>query len=130
MPFTVGWDQDIESTVLIEFEGLCTFDEFHAAVAEAHSLIRGVGHTVDVIAWHRGMFPPGNLLFHITAVMKDQPPNTGLVVIIAPTLSTYLMKLVAVIEKLFPTKSKTRIVGTIEQARVLLTVGAPDAQVA
>jgi hypothetical protein len=118
----VSWDTQLDAAVILKSEGICSFAEFYEAVDQAHALIASADYPVDLIVWHEGTFPPGNILFHFSKAMKDQPLNTGLVVVVNSTMKPYLMKLADIVERVLPTKSKTKIAGSIEEAHDILSV--------
>src|SRR5690349_7747028 len=110
----VAWDQQADAAVILKSEGICSFADFYAAVDQAHSLIASVDYPVDLIIWHEGTFPPGNMLFHFSKAMQGQPLNTRLVVVVNSVLKPYLTRLANIVERVMPNKSKTKVVGTIE----------------
>jgi hypothetical protein len=129
MPAKVKWESDERLAVLMEFEGECTFPEFHEASAQAHNLIRSVSHKVDLIVWHKGTFPPGNLMLHFKAAMKDQPANIGHVVVINPKMKPFLIKLADVFSKVFPAKSPIKVVNTLDDAHAVLVKRPVDTKI-
>src|SRR5215510_13590412 len=83
MGVQVSWDNPEKTVLLYELEGRWTWDEFHAAVADAFAMTASVPHTVDTIShFHRGTPLPANAMFHFRRVMLAAPPNRGINVIV------------------------------------------------
>lgn len=100
----IEWDS--ERLIIAAFNEAWTWDDFHATVAEIHRMIASVEHTVDVIIWHKRHMPPANPVAHFSRTLKNQPPNTGRIVIIHPPvqspLGSFIKSLAAAVQRAYP----------------------------
>lgn len=118
----IGWDS--EHLIIAAFNAPWTWDDFHSTVAEIHRMIASVEHTVDVIIWHKRHMPPANPVSHFSRTLKNQPPNTGRIVIIHPPvqspLGTFLKSLAAAVQRAYPNAMPILNADTVEEAHALL----------
>jgi hypothetical protein len=83
MGVQVLWDNDEKTIACYEFVDPWTWEEFHQAVTEIHTMVRSVTNKVDYIAdMSRSRIAPGNALLHIRHAIQDAPPNSGLLVVV------------------------------------------------
>jgi hypothetical protein len=119
----ISWDS--ERVILAEFASAWTWDDFHDAVQQIHTMIAAAPHQTDIIIWHRVPFPSGNPMAHLARTLKNQPPNTGRIVIITPPLSRpldeFIRSVAGIVQHVYPTKNRVISTTTIEQARALLS---------
>jgi hypothetical protein len=107
-------------TVIVEFSSSLTWDEFHAAVREAHVMIGSVNHPVHLVIIQGCALPPGYPLHHFQIVVKEQPRNTATVFIIpktfSPAVGSFMKALMSIVERANPNKSRMRMVTSLEEA--------------
>lgn len=130
MAIRVSWDSDAKRYVLAQSDGEWVWEDFYAAFKDMHLLIADVDYPVDLIIHHKVRLPPGNSFTHFKAAMKDQPANTGKIIVVpyeTSTLQAFMKSLIAVFEKLYPTKSKIIMVDTLEEAQALVAQPHPQA---
>lgn len=116
---TIEWDS--ERLIMAEFNAAWTWDDFHTTVEQIHRMIATADHTVDVIIWHKRHMPPANPVAHFSRTLKNQPPNTGRIVIVHPpvqsALGNFLKSLAAAVQRAYPSVMPILNADSIEDAR-------------
>lgn len=85
MPIHVFWDNDEKAVIQSEGEGYWTWDEFHQAFDQVVVMMKSVPHRVDLIN-NRGTgsrMPSSSPMPHFQRVMRNMPPNAGMMVMIS-----------------------------------------------
>jgi len=120
MPITVQWDDTDETIMRNEFSGKWTWEEFFDANRQASTMIAAKNYRCDIIANMRPgtMESAGPALYNARQVMREYPPNFGLLVVVTNPLLGMLTN----VFKRFDTDLGSRVVSvaTLDQARELI----------
>lgn len=124
MPITYHWNSEAKYLMVITFDGTWTWDDFHNQIKDIHKEIEIVSHTADMLLWHKVAQPLGNPLIHFNSAARQQPANTGMVIVVAPPYNSaaisFLLSLSSIVRKIYPTKSVVTIVMSLAEAEKLL----------
>ncbi len=125
------WHDDSRRVVVCEFAEDWNWNDFHAAFREAHRLIAGVPHPVDLLMIHHIDQPPGNPMVHFGKAAEHQPPNTGKVVIVNPRINpgvrNFMIVMRRILDRVYPARSEVLLVETLTEAYRLLDIPQPAA---
>jgi hypothetical protein len=120
MPITVQWDSDEKSVVRYTFESKWTWDEYHAAIAQAFDMVKDLPYVVNMILdFSQSTVLPSNALSHFSSSMKTPPREFDVAVVISK--SGFIETLVAVFRRLSSkTGEKLVVRKSLEEARAYL----------
>jgi hypothetical protein len=110
--------------VLTNFDEEYGWEDFYAAVREMHRMVASVPHTVDLILVQHKKLPPGNPLSHFQTAFRQQPKNTGRIVIInsaqSSALRSFMKALASIMDRLYPQEESAIFADSVEDARRIL----------
>ena len=120
----IAWDSEAKNYIIVNFKEDWTWEQFHAAVRQMHEMVRSVNYTVDMVMWHQAKFPQGNLLSNFRSAVRDQPKNTGQIIIVplitrSPIIS-FMKTLANALEQIYPERSKILMVDSMDEAKLIL----------
>lgn len=120
MPITVQWDSEEKSVVHYAFEGKWTWDEYHAAIAQAFEMVKDLPYVVNMILdFTQSSVFPSNALSHFSSSMKTPPREFDVAVVISK--SGFVETLVAVFRRLSSKMGEKLVVRkTLDEARAFL----------
>ena len=120
MSVSANWDSDAKRIIRYDFEGHWTWEQFRTAANEAFALTRSVEYRVDTISnFLPGADLPPNALFQFNRIMKNAPPNRGIVVIVGGTM--FINNLVSMFTTVYKALGqKIKIAPTLVEARKIL----------
>jgi hypothetical protein len=124
MGCAVDWYTPDRNAVQIELSDPVTWDLFHEGIRQVHTLIKAETHPVDIVIFAHTALPRGNVLAQFRTAFKNQPPNTGRVIIITPKnspLLSFIMRIGKIMNEIYPTKSKVVFVHSQAEADALLS---------
>jgi len=119
MPVRVRWYDDTQTTVLYEFSGKWTWNEFYPVYQQAYEMITSVEHIVHSISMPtddeaRGHVPVGALT-HIPSIIRKTPSNGGIAAVI--TQGRFWRTMDGVIGKMLPAyRNNVAFVASLEEA--------------
>jgi hypothetical protein len=125
MGYTTRWYTPDRKAVWIELSSPLTWDEFHEGIRQAHRMIKEESHSIDILVHAGAPMPKGNPLAQFQSAFKQQPSNTGRVIIINPNtaspLMSFIMRLGKILNEIYPAKSKVVFVQSQHEADKLLS---------
>lgn len=87
MPITIEWENEQRTIARWTLEGAWTWDDFRAAQAEFHTMLREVDHMVCVIADMRRAGPlPASSIIHFRNAERSAMPNRDIIVLVGSGL--------------------------------------------
>ena len=122
MPIQISWDTPTQDQILLELCPPVTWNDFQKQIHEAHLMIAGVNHTVDMIIWAKVSLPQGFALPQFRSAFQSQPKNIGRVIIVPedkPKMMMFFKRLASVLQQAFPKSGSLIFVDTIDEARGL-----------
>ncbi|HEX2906968.1 MAG TPA: hypothetical protein VHO69_08920 [Phototrophicaceae bacterium] len=124
MTVRVTWLDDAKTTILREFEGLWTWEEYYASQSEVNTMLRSVEYNVhqilDFTAAARTL--PANVLTHIGHSDRNVPPNRGKSVVVLQ--NAFFRQMVQLLNRIFPNVTK-RVVVVATRAEAVKAIPAP-----
>jgi hypothetical protein len=118
------WDNAEQTIIRTIFDEEYGWEDFYAAVREMHRMVASVPHTVDLILVQHRKLPPGNPLAHFQTAFKQQPPNTGRVIVInaaqSQAVRSFMKALASIMDRLYPQKGSVLFADSLEDARRIL----------
>jgi hypothetical protein len=125
MAVDVDWATPDKTRLVIELHGTLTWDEFRQGIQKAHEMMREESHLVHMLIWVKSELPPGNALHHFISASKEQPPNTGRLVIVMPpgktlVMASFMKRLAQIVARIIPRKSAVLFAESYEEGQKLL----------
>ncbi|MBK8023508.1 MAG: hypothetical protein IPK19_19265 [Chloroflexi bacterium] len=124
MSIDVHWDNEEKDVVVALFDGEWTWNDFHDAVQRIHVMVASVEQTVDILLFHKVDQPLGNPLINFEQSLKNQPPNTGRVIVINTKINraamSFAMRLAAILTRIYPRVGPVVMASSVEEARAML----------
>jgi hypothetical protein len=129
MAVDVDWAVLEKTRLVIEFHDTLTWDEFRQGIRQAHAMIREESHPVHMLIWIKADLPPGNALHHFITASKEQPSNTGRLVIVMPpgktsVMASFMKRLGQIVAQILPRKSQVLFADSYEEGQKLLMAEA------
>ncbi len=121
MGIIVGWDDDNQSIIWMEFVGKWSWYDFSCANREAASMMRSVGHRVDIVADFRqaGSTPVNNDNQALRDAVELMSHNHGMTVFLGVDRFTELM--ISIMQSYIPRmKTKIQMANTLDDAGNLI----------
>src|SRR5689334_16940942 len=120
MPIKVQWDNEDKRVMRYTFEGRWTWDEYHAAIAEAFQLVKDLPYMVNILLdFTNSNLIPSNALSHFTSSMKTPPREFDVAVVVSK--SGFIETLVALFRRISGKMGdKLVAVKTLEEGRAFL----------
>ena len=100
MPVTNAWADDTKTVLINDFQGRWTWEEFEAGVFRGYDMMKGLDHTVYVIAKNFTNTPKGNAMAAFRRV-EDFPPNLALLIIHSESMNSLGRTLINVFLKVY-----------------------------
>ena len=128
MSIEAAWINEDKTAILMTFDGKWTWDDAYDIMSTVQTMAETVDHTVHLISDLRksGPLPTGMSITHTRNVMRLQPPNAGLVIIITHT--AFFRTLAETFNKVFSggIGSRIHIVADMEAAMNLVEQQSSD----
>ncbi|HEX2908469.1 MAG TPA: hypothetical protein VHO69_16475 [Phototrophicaceae bacterium] len=124
MAIQVKWLDDDKKTVVREFVGAWTWEEFYASQDEVNVLLRSVDYNVHQIMDFRqaSRALPANTLTHIGHSGKAVPPNRGKSIVVVQ--NAFFKQMYGLLDRIFPSVTeRVVLVATFEEALETLRAG-------
>ncbi|HEX2908470.1 MAG TPA: hypothetical protein VHO69_16480 [Phototrophicaceae bacterium] len=124
MAIQARWLDNDKKTVVREFVGAWTWEEFYASQTEVNDLLRSVAYNVHQIMDFRqaSHVLPANTLTHIGHSGKAVPPNRGKSIVVVQ--NTFFKQMYGLLDRIFPTVTERVIlVATLEEALEAIRAG-------
>ncbi len=127
--FSVNWLTNDEHAVLLTLQETSTWQDFDVAVNKAHELIAAKSISIPLVIKVQEKLPDGNPMMHFSRAARNQPKNMGKIIIIAPSMVSFEMRLmtriIKIMKTIFPGKQFVTFVATYEEAVALVTQAQP-----
>lgn len=123
MPVTIEWDNSEHTSILREFIGSWTWDEYYAAEQKLQQMLATVLHRVDVITdlTQSTITMPEGAIARTRQIVKNLSPNRGLTVDVgASAIVRMFMPVFAKHDDTLPAIPETVFVETLDEARQYL----------
>jgi hypothetical protein len=93
--YTISWDDEERTCILITFDAPLTWDAIHAGYDDVCSLMESVDYTVDWISDLSAgpNIPRDNATTHLRALLQQTPRNAGMNVVVTQSMSLFTMSL-------------------------------------
>ncbi len=122
MPINVNWDGDCRQHILINTQGLWTWDHLWTALRrEAYQMIDSVNHPVAIFMLnheHASRAMPPGFLTQAAALHRVRHPLTAITVFVNPDPSALARSLYNIADRAFPENAGLyTIAKTLEEAR-------------
>lgn len=129
MAVEVDWAAPDKTRLVIEFYGTLTWEEFRQGIRQAHEMIAGESQPVHMLVWVKSELPPGNALHYFITASKEQPSNTGRLVIVMPpgktsVMASFMKRLAQIVAQILPRKSPVLFADSYEEGQKLLMAEA------
>ena len=120
MGFKLAWDNEDKTIILGETDWPFTWDELTAAWESVTEMMRSVPHIVHIIIVAKtSRFPVGNPLSNLRQVMRFEPRNLGLAILV--TDNRFQATINTILFNMSPHLSKYgHVVDTLERAYALI----------
>jgi hypothetical protein len=121
MPIRVEWDSDEKRVVHYTFDTKWSWDEYHAAIAQAYDMVKDLPYIVNMILdFSSGNMFPSNALSHFGNSMKTPPREFDVAVVV--TKSRFVDNLVTILGRIAgKAREKLIVRKSVEEARVYLS---------
>jgi hypothetical protein len=122
MNYTIAWDNDDQTCILLTFESLITWDIIYAASDELCTMMQSVSHTVDWISDLRASpnMPGENASSHVQALFNQMPPNAGMNVVVTRQASLFTISLLTSLVRIIGWNRGFAMATSMDQARELI----------
>jgi len=108
------------------FYGTVDWDTFHKASREAHHLMMTrPKQTIHLLIHPTTERPQTNVFANFSKVVREQPPNTGKVVVVLPQedsgwMGNFLQNVAMLITSMFPNKSPVKFAKSYDEAMTII----------
>jgi hypothetical protein len=116
MSVEVSWVDYAQTTILRNFTGLWTWEEFYKSQEQVNAMLRSVPHKVhQILDFSETKSLPPNALTHLRNSGRNVPPNRGKSIVV--TRNNFFLQMYNIINKLFPAiTERVVIVATRDEA--------------
>jgi hypothetical protein len=93
--YTVSWDNDERTCILLTWEAPLTWENIHAGYDDMCSLMQTVDYTVDWISDLSAgpNIPREDATTHLRALLQQTPRNAGMNVVVTQSMSLFTISL-------------------------------------
>jgi hypothetical protein len=122
MNYTIAWNNDEQTCILITFESAVTWDIIHAACDEVCIMMQSVNHTVDWISDLRANpnMPGDNASSHVQALFNQMPPNAGMNVVVTRQACLFTISLLNSLVRIIGWNRGFALATSLDQASELI----------
>jgi hypothetical protein len=122
MSYTVAWDNDDQTCILLTFAPGVTWDIIYSACDELYALMQSVDHSVDFISdiTTSPNMPKDNASIHVRKILSRMPANAGMHVVVTQPRSLFTITLLNAIFRLVGWSSGFAMATSMDQARELI----------
>lgn len=114
---------------MLTLQETSTWHDFDVAVSKAHEMIAAKSLPTSLVIKVHEKLPDGNPMMHFSRAARNQPENMGKIIIIAPSMVSFEMRLmtriIKIMKKIFPGKQFVEFVASYDEAVALVTQKQP-----
>lgn len=115
MSITAVWLDDTKTTILREFSGSWTWDEFYKSQGEVNAMLRSVDHLVNqIFDFSTTKSLPPNTLTHLRNSGRNMPENRGKSIVV--TQSMFYQRMYLILQRMFPAVTQRVVIVPTREA--------------
>jgi hypothetical protein len=120
MGVKLGWDNEEKTIILVEIDWPYTWDDLAATWQTITDMMRDQPQPVHlIVAGQTRQFPPGSPLSNLRHIMRFEPPNLGLAILV--TENRFQAMINTILFKMSPRLNKNgHVVATLDEAYALV----------
>jgi hypothetical protein len=122
MTYTISWDNDEKSLILLHFDAPLTWEIVHEGYDELGIMMRSVTHTVDWITdvSDTSNMPKENATEHLRALLNRIAPNAGMNVVLVNQSSIFTIWLLKSFVRIVAWGRGFAIASSLSEAREMV----------
>jgi hypothetical protein len=122
MTYTIAWDNNDRTCILLTFAAGVTWDIIYTACDELYTMMQSVDHPVDFISdiTSSPNMPKENASTHVRVILSRMPANAGMHIVVTRPQSLFTITLLNSIFRLIGWSSGFAMATSMGQARDLI----------